>query len=115
MENAMLDTRKTATQYYRLCLDSVGVADQLTLKPPHVQQLLWRLNGIWTEKFGGEAVPRRKIKRWGPFDHQRAVELQLAAISYKEIARQLNTRPGAVVDELRKMGIKKTTPGESSA
>lgn len=92
--------------YHRLNLDSVGVADQLTLKPPHVRQLLWRLNGIWTEKFGGEAVPRRKIKRWGPFDHQRAAELRLTGMPYTEIARQLNARPHAVKGVLDKMGIK---------
>jgi transposase-like protein len=87
-------------------LDSVGVGDQLTLKPPHVRQLLWRLNGIWTEKFGGEAVPRRKLKRWPPFDHQRAAELRLTGMSYAEIARQLNARPHAVKGVLDKMGIK---------
>jgi hypothetical protein len=89
-----------------LCLDSVGVADQLRLKPPHVRQLLWRLNGIWTDKFGGEVVPRRKLKRWGPFDHQRAAELRLTGMPYTKIARELNARPYAVKVVLDKMGIK---------
>jgi len=32
--------------YYRTGLDSVGVGLQLHLKPPHVRQLLWRLNQV---------------------------------------------------------------------
>lgn len=37
--------------YYRAGLDSVGVGEELDLKPPHVRQLLWRLNQTWKEKF----------------------------------------------------------------
>lgn len=37
--------------YYRTGLDSVGVGMELNLKPPHVRQLLWRLNQTWKEKF----------------------------------------------------------------
>lgn len=38
--------------YYRVGLDSVGVAEETGLKPPHVRQLLWRLNELWKERFG---------------------------------------------------------------
>lgn len=37
--------------YYRVGLDSVGVAEETGLKPPHVRQLLYRLNEMWKEKF----------------------------------------------------------------
>lgn len=37
--------------YYRVGLDSVGVAGETGLKPPHVRQLLYRLNELWKEKF----------------------------------------------------------------
>jgi hypothetical protein len=40
--------------YYRVGMDSVGVGAQLHLKPPHVRQLLWRLNETWKERFGEE-------------------------------------------------------------
>jgi len=46
--------------YFRVGLDSVGVAQELGLKPPHVRQLLYRLNETWREEFG-EKVPRQKL------------------------------------------------------
>lgn len=45
--------------YYRLGWDSVTVAEQLQLKPPHVRQVLARLHSTWTkslsQKFSGVA------------------------------------------------------------
>jgi hypothetical protein len=35
--------------YYRLGWDSVAVAEQLQLKPPHVRQVLARLHATWTD------------------------------------------------------------------
>jgi hypothetical protein len=40
--------------YYRAGLDSVGVAIELGLKPPHVRQLLWRLWQTWNMKFSSQ-------------------------------------------------------------
>lgn len=37
--------------YYRCRLDSVGVGEETGLKPPHVRQLLYRLNVVWEQKF----------------------------------------------------------------
>jgi hypothetical protein len=37
--------------YYRVGMDSVGVAAEVGLKPPHVRQLLYRLSETWKEKF----------------------------------------------------------------
>jgi hypothetical protein len=42
--------------YHRLHLDSVGVAAELGIKPPHVRATLWRLNEIWKTKFKDNAV-----------------------------------------------------------
>ena len=36
--------------YYRTDLDSVGVGNELGLKPPHVRQTLWRLHETWNAK-----------------------------------------------------------------
>lgn len=38
--------------YYRAGMDSVGVGEELGLKPPHVRQILWRLNETFKNKFG---------------------------------------------------------------
>jgi hypothetical protein len=35
--------------YYRLGWDSVTVAEQLSLKPPHIRQVLARLHATWTK------------------------------------------------------------------
>jgi hypothetical protein len=37
--------------YFRMGLNSVDVAGETGLKPPHVRQLLYRLRAIWIEKF----------------------------------------------------------------
>lgn len=37
--------------YYRAGLDSVGVGQELGLKPPHVRQTLWRVHETWNKKF----------------------------------------------------------------
>ena len=44
--------------YYRVGLDSVGVADETGLKPPHVRQLLYRMNEVWKQKFGHVTAPK---------------------------------------------------------
>jgi hypothetical protein len=36
--------------YFRVGLDSVGVATECGLKPPHVRQLLYRMNEVWKQK-----------------------------------------------------------------
>jgi DNA-binding CsgD family transcriptional regulator len=46
--------------YYRLTLDSVGVAGETGLKPPHVRQLLWRLNHLWKNRSGDNAVSEQR-------------------------------------------------------
>ena len=44
--------------YYRAGMDSVGVGEELGLKPPHVRQILWRLNETFKNKFADkETVP----------------------------------------------------------
>jgi len=48
--------------YYRALLDSVGVAAQLGIKPPHVRHTLWKLDKIWKAKFvRPKRVWRKKI------------------------------------------------------
>jgi hypothetical protein len=100
--------------YYRLCQDSVGVGDTLTLKPPHVRQILFRLNNVATEKLGYAPSPRRKLKQWGPVDIERAKELCLAGMSYLEIAKNINHRSDAVAKALKNCGISRP-PKESPA
>lgn len=40
--------------YYRVGLDSVGVGQELNLKPPHVRQTLWRLHDTWNKLYPDE-------------------------------------------------------------
>jgi hypothetical protein len=48
--------------YYGAGLDSVGVATELGLKPPHVRALIWKLNWVW-DKLHGNAKPRHREER----------------------------------------------------
>jgi hypothetical protein len=49
--------------YYRVGLDSVGVGIQLGLKPPHVRQILYRLNQTWLDQMG---QPESAEPEFGP-------------------------------------------------
>lgn len=46
--------------FYRLGWDSVGVAEQLGLKPPHVRQVLARLHATWEETLEQRYVEKKK-------------------------------------------------------
>jgi hypothetical protein len=48
--------------YYGAGLDSVGVATEMGLKPPHVRALIWKLNWCWG-KMHGTAKPRWREER----------------------------------------------------
>lgn len=45
--------------YYRTELDSVGVGNELGLKPPHVRQTLWRLHETWNTKLAQKYLVTR--------------------------------------------------------
>lgn len=47
--------------YYRLGMDSVGIAQLLHLKPPHIRQLLYRLNCTYKQVEGIRAGTVRVI------------------------------------------------------
>ena len=42
--------------YYRVGMDSVGVAAELGLKPPHVRMVLWRLHDTWEKMESSHGV-----------------------------------------------------------
>ena len=44
--------------YYRAMHDSVGVGEQLGIKPPHVRQILHRLHNVWREKFNADGTEK---------------------------------------------------------
>lgn len=49
--------------YYRVGLNSVEVAQRTGLKPPHVRQLLYRMNNIWTSLHPEESTSKPHPKR----------------------------------------------------
>jgi hypothetical protein len=46
--------------FYSVCLDSVGVATELGIKPTHVRQMLWRLRRCWDDMNGIPRVIRHR-------------------------------------------------------
>jgi hypothetical protein len=46
--------------YFRAELDSVGVSQEVGIKPPAVRQLLWKLNKLWEKEFA-PAKPARRV------------------------------------------------------
>lgn len=54
---------RAAHLYYGAGLDSVGVATELGLKPPHVRALIWKLNWVW-DKLNGKAKPRYRYRAY---------------------------------------------------
>jgi predicted transcriptional regulator len=79
--------------YFRAGKSSVGVGDELGLKPPHVRMIIYRLNQCW------DAIQNPKPKRvnGGPkFDLKLAVELRERGQSFGTIGEQLGVS-GSVV------------------
>lgn len=71
--------------YYRVPMGSVGVAEQVGLRPPHVRQILFRMNEI-----AEELNQRKKI------DIARAEQLRASGMTLRKIARELGTGLGAL-------------------
>jgi len=49
--------------YYSVGLDSVGVGLELGLKPPHIRQILWRLNREWERMHGVKYEPKPRAPK----------------------------------------------------
>ena len=93
--------------YYRAQLDSVGVAEELGIKPPHVRMVLYRMNHIAKQlEKGTAAKPARPLPPPVPqhpkghsgvgFDYLVAYMLQRSGYGLREIADFLSiTVPAA--------------------
>jgi hypothetical protein len=55
-------------RYYRVGLDSVGVASELGIKPPAVRQTLWRLRRVWKQmqEWRGPRIRINVLGDWKP-------------------------------------------------
>jgi hypothetical protein len=78
--------------YHRVKMNSVGVAEELGIKPPHVRQILYRLNIIAERIKGGTLYVRkstggahRKIK----WDLTLALSLREAGLTHRQIGARL--------------------------
>jgi len=121
MEIEMLDTQLRTTReggmalvaavaymYHRLKLDSVGVAAELGIKPPHVRSILWKLNEVFKSKFNedGSLKPRVVKPPHFSFDVNRAAALRATGLSWRQIAQEVGkTRGSNVCKEVRRAGL----------
>ena len=97
--------------YYGAGLDSVGVATELGLKPPHVRALVWKLNWVW-EKLNGNAKPRsrrrprpRIARRPSKVDVQKAAQMIAEGRTYREIGLVFGVQGSYVCSALRRAGL----------
>ncbi len=98
----------------------MGVAGHLGLKPPHVRQILWKLDHIWKKRFNNgtlkaNSAPRigrpPGMRKPGPrrrryarlFDWNRAVEMRNRGVSPRNIASGLGVSRRAVRNALQKL------------
>ncbi len=107
-DGGMATLAAVAYLYYRVRLDSVAVAAELELKPPHVRQILWRLDQLWKKRFNldgteKELAPPKLYKRRSVsgrrtrWDLKAAIPLREARMSYAEIG----ARFGVVGESVR--------------
>lgn len=91
--------------YYRRGLDSVDVAEEFNMKPPHVRMILWRLRRCWErinnpverpKRRGGKG--RRKLK----VNARRVANMYAAGASIVEIAKKLKVSPTTIFQALKR-------------
>jgi transposase len=106
-ENGGMDLVAAVCYLYHRCkLDSVGVGEELRIKPPHCRQILWRMEQIWKKRFNEDgtlkppapprsarppvvkppAPPRESKLTWSLPE---AVLLRLFGCSFEEIGARL--------------------------
>jgi hypothetical protein len=99
--------------YYRVGLNSVGVAEELGLKPPHVRMLVYRMGEIAEELKKGikvQSQPRRRRVVLGPkfvrFDTVVAAHLRKHGWVWRDIAEFLSIRSeGNLIRDVQAAGL----------
>ena len=109
--------------YYRVGLDSVGVAYELGLKPPAVRQTLWRLHRVWKRmhEWRGPRMQINVVGDWRPkakiprnrklVVRSSKIDVQIAATMfaegkpYREIGKAVGASPATVIYALRTRGL----------
>ena len=102
--------------YYRAALNSVGVAAETGMKPPHVRILLYRLQQVWEKRFNDDGTPKAKLVRerkpYVPKPRKHAFDWNLlpgmcdAGMTIKAMAAQLGVSYVAVDYALNKLGVR---------
>jgi hypothetical protein len=118
--NGGMDTvAGTVFLYHRCKFDSVGVGTELGLKPPHVRQILWRMNQVWKKRFNEDGTLKpftphwnarvigvvhkaQKPMKWSP---QEAIFLRIFGMSFLEIGERLGVCGAAVWMFFKEHGI----------
>lgn len=97
--------------YYSVGLDSVGVATELGLKPPHVRQMLWKLNWVW-DKLNGVAKSRdphyerlRRRRFRSKINIRLAAKMVAEGKSYREISTLFGVSHTTIMNALRNEGF----------
>jgi len=90
--------------YHRLRLDSVGVAAELGIKPPHVRSILWKLNEVFKSKFNedGSLKPSDRPIAW---DVNLAFLWRLSGLTYAQAAEKLGVATSTLAGFFQAKGI----------
>ena len=95
--------------YYGAGLDSVAVADELGIKPPHVRALIWKLNWIW-DKLNGVAKPRNRRSRRTARPHFRvdshkAAQMLAEGRTYEQVGRAFGVHGNEILLAVKYAGL----------
>src|SRR5260370_889810 len=94
--------------YYRVGLDSVGVATELNLKPPHIRQLIWRLARVWERMETGWVRPKSSgCRRRTQIDVALAAQLRAEGKTENGTAAALGCSWRLIRDNLKTAGLYK--------
>ena len=90
--------------YYCVGLDSVGVATEVGLKPPHVRALIWKLNWIW-DLLNGKAKPRYEYKKKKSPNIKRIARMAEKGVSYAIVAKKFGVSRTQIYRLLTEAGL----------
>ena len=90
--------------YYGVGLDSVAVASELGIKPPHVRALLWKLNWV-ANKLQGTAKPRLRHRYPDRIVAKRIARMAEKGISYTIIAKKFGVSRTQICRRLTEAGL----------
>lgn len=107
--------------YHRCHMDSVGVAAETGLKPPHVRMILYRMAALWARRFNQDGTKKPVVKtRRRTFNYAVAFQLRQNGLTYVAIARELGVKLSTVAFAVREFALERKraeqpTPGPAPA